>query len=943
MSDFKNVLKAGFLVTASLLATGCGDDNKDKANSNSNNNGTNNNGTPNGDGKDNSGSSTVTSPSAVRTFTLNVGDVLNKLRSSTKYEVSSYPDRVEGAKDGLGEDYDILANLSTKAQKLGVDSPASLKNVSAAIVDLTNYTSIGKESFSFKGSAEAVKPREVGVISAEGLLSKEARSVLKTKVEGSLSSDVLILRNCVLNAGAANATLTSKYTYVGIDAAIGYANPRQNAKGENVPVPLSVHSMPVADEVAKLSAGPVPATAKTTAAKQSTATKTTKVDSKDAEVQKKAVTKPATVAVKPETEGTLTLETKVVNKGVAETLTAAGLDIHGVQATVDIGGRAHMLNSSNTVVTAISEIQPELVHIPELEKSSTTVAKTTPTTAAAAKTATAATKKLSAGTTPAPAAKKTQATPTTVAAKAAATASKPTTNQAVVKQADGTHKFLFQIKEGGLYPEIETWNVGAGTEYAVISHHGLVVHKLNLNDNLGLRVLAEEHTFTKLEGATIASLGSGQGLFNALEKDHSLSIETSAAEVVGKADDKADDKAEQYAHFDSHTQFPLWVMSATVAANKKVVLSGIDLAKAGVLVEGVHVMPLAKDFTNKLPESASAANEKIALALNGVADASLEVGSWKVVGNGFFDRVLVIDVVKKTAQKLSAGILDRVLMSAKAQGGHSVASSQLDAVVAKLDPTNLVSASFANVASGRANQAAQFATLARGSNVATSEKLGAVEQYSVAFNHGGIQFGLTYNLDGGNAFTTKSGTTLFGANVATDVLGLKAIVSAEAAVDAGKNAFANAAVASYNAGLTLAKAYNTEGLSVVPMAGFGVSSNALNGYSAVVPMAAGSLGLSMNDVSFSAATFHAGVNVALDDVVENASGVNASLTVGVAGYLASTANAKLSTNEGVSTNIAFEGSSATPYAQFNLGLASGEKLNALISTGSVAVNFGFDR
>jgi hypothetical protein len=175
------------------------------------------------------------------------------------------------------------------------------------------------------------------------------------------------------------------------------------------------------------------------------------------------------------------------------------------------------------------------------------------------------------------------------------------------------------------------------------------------------------------------------------------------------------------------------------------------------------------------------------------------------------------------------------------------------------------------------------------------------------------------------------------------MLGLKAIVSAEASVDAGKSTFVDASVASYNAGLTFAKAYNAAGLSVVPMAGFGVSSNALNGYTAVVPMAAGALGLSMNDVSFSAATFHAGVNVALDDFVAKASGVNASLTFGVAGYLAANANAKLSTNEGVSTDIAFEGSSATPYAQFNLGLASGETLNALISSGSVAVNFGFDR
>ena len=931
MSDFKNVLKAGFLVTASLLATGCGDDNKDKANPN--NNGTNNNGTNNGDGKDNSGDSTVTSSSTVRRFTLDLVDVGKKLYGGTvPYQLHTLPELPAGSKDGYGADFDIFDKMVLETTK---STPNTTPNESkdTSIFAITKYKSTGNESFLLKGSADASKPREVAVAILDGLVGPEGRSVLRSKVEGQLSVNALVLRNGVLNAGAANATLTSKYTHVGVDAAIGYAYPRQNAKGENVPVPLTVHSKSAADEAAKLSAGPA-AAAKTTAAKHGASPDTTRVDSSKAEVQATAVTKPVAPAVtKPETEGTLTLKSEEVSPAVAKKLNESGLDIYGTKATVDVGGRIHMFTSSNTVVTAISETQPEIEIPAETTKVSPakTEAKTTPTTAAK--------QKLSAST--APAAKKAQATPTTVAAKAAATASKPTTNQAVVKQADGTHKFLFQIKEGGLYPEIETWNVGSGTEYAVISHHGLVVHKLNLNDNLGLRVLAQDHTFTQLDGATFASLGSGQALFNELETKYKLSIQMSNEEVVGKADGKA----ELYAHFDSHTQFPLWVADAEVKAGKNLVLSGIDLAQAGVLVEGVHLMPLAKVFSSKILAdiASSSKDEKIALALNGVADASLEVGSWKVVGNEFFDRVLVIDVVKKTAQNLSAGILDRVLMSAKAQGGRSAASSQLDAVVAKLDPTNLVSASFANVASGRANQAAQFATLARGSNVATSEKLGAVEQYSVAFNHGGIQFGLTYNLDGGNAFTTKSGTTLFGANVATDVLGLKAIVSAEAAVDAGKNAFANAAVASYNAGLTLAKAYNTEGLSVVPMAGFGVSSNALNGYSAVVPMAVGSLGLSMNDVSFSAVTFHAGVSVALNDVVAQATGIDASLTLGVAGYLAANANAKLSTSEGVSTNIAFEGSSATPYAQFNLGLASGEKLNALISTGSVAVNFGFER
>lgn len=928
MSDFKNVLKAGFLVTASLLATGCGDDNKDNANSN--NNDSNNNGSSNGDGADNSGGSTGATPSTVPTFTLNLKDVVKKLKEGTgKFLLHSLPKLEPGAKDGYGVDFDVFDKMVIETTKLSLGN-ADLESKPKSIFALSQYKSTGNESFLFKGNADASKPREAGGIILDGLVDSQGRSVLQATIEGNVSSLFFVGRNCVANAAETNATLTSSYIYVGPDAAVGHAHPRQTAKGENLPVPSNVHSLPATATTTKLSAGPATATAKITAAKQSVATKTTKVDSTKAEVKAAAVTKPATVAAKPATEGTLTLVARKAAAGDGKNLTDAGLGMHGVKGTVDVGGRIHTLSSSDAVVSAISDIQPELEIPAEVTKASpaTTVAKTTPTTAAA-KT------KLAAGTTPAPAAKKTQATTATVAAKSAATASKPTTSQAVVKAADGTHNFLFQIKKDGSCPEIENWKVGAGTGYAVISQHGLVVHNLILNENLDLHVLAEEHTFTPVAGKTIAALGSGQDLFNALQKDHGLSIEMSDVETGAKT--------EQYAHFGSDTPFSLWVIEAIVATGKKVFLRAIDLAKAGILAEGVHVTPLAKDFMNRLPESASAANEKVALALNSVADASLEVDSWKVAGNGYYDKVLLINVVKKAAQNLSAGTLDRVLMSAKAQAGRSVASSQLDAVVARLDPAELVSASSANVASGRANQAAQFATLSRGSNVATAEKLGAVEQYSVAFNHEGVQFGLTYNLDGGNAFTSKSGTTSFGANVATNVLGLKAIVSAEASVDAGKNELANAAVASYNAGLTFAKAYNAAGLSVVPMAGFGVSSNALSGYSAVVPMAAGSLGLSMNDVSFSAATFHAGVNVALDDVVANASGVNASLTVGVAGYLASTANAKLSTNEGVSTNIAFEGSSATPYAQFNLGLASGEKLNALVSTGSVAVNFGFDR
>lgn len=127
------------------------------------------------------------------------------------------------------------------------------------------------------------------------------------------------------------------------------------------------------------------------------------------------------------------------------------------------------------------------------------------------------------------------------------------------------------------------------------------------------------------------------------------------------------------------------------------------------------------------------------------------------------------------------------------------------------------------------------------------------------------------------------------------------------------------------------------------MAGFGVASNAMNGYSAVVPMAAGTLGLHLNDVAFSAATYHAGVNIALDDFVAETTGLNASVAFGVAGYLASTGVATLSTSEGKSADVQFGGNAVTPYAQFNLGFATGEKLNAIITSGAAAVNFGIER
>jgi hypothetical protein len=353
-------------------------------------------------------------------------------------------------------------------------------------------------------------------------------------------------------------------------------------------------------------------------------------------------------------------------------------------------------------------------------------------------------------------------------------------------------------------------------------------------------------------------------------------------------------------------------------------------------------MPLVKDFTGTLANNEGSAGIVLADP-EGKASTTLQVNGWKVMSNGYHDYVLLVEVAAKSGLNLSAGMIDHVLMSAEAQGGRSVSAHVLDAVTARLNPVNLVETSFANLSTSRINQAAQFASLARGVNVATAETLGAVEQYAVSFNHGSTQVGFTYNIDSGNAFATNRGATSLGVNVASRVLGLTAIASADVSVDAGKNAYASTSHASYNAGLTFAKAYGLGGLSIVPMAGFGLASNALNNYSAVVPMVAGSLGLYMSNVSFSAATFHAGVNVALDNVVEADTGVNASLAFGLAGYLASTADATLSTSEGKSADLKFDGHSVAPYAQFNLGFNSGEKVNALISTGIVAVNFGIDR
>ncbi|MDP3935488.1 MAG: hypothetical protein Q8Q56_00620 [Alphaproteobacteria bacterium] len=928
MSDLKNVLKAGLLVTASLLATGCSNDNKEedkpiKGDSSI------------GGGSD--GVSKAVVKSTVPTFALDMGTITNGLKA-VGLTPGELPKRPEG---GYGKDYDVLANLKMEAQTAlaatGTGTPPAAQQPSdpklqprtKALLSFVDYDQKG-DSFKLdvsdttKYKADAI---HAGALIFSGLIDA-TRHTFNATVKGKLNTNAMILRNTVVDAlGGDAASISTPYAYIGLDSAFGYPFARQDATGKEVALPVEVHSeQPYnpTDAPAKLSGGKTPTPKPITAATASKPTQTTKVTPTAAN---KSAAKP-TVVVAPQkaaAKGVLALNMVKSNTDQKKMLDAAGLNVEKGLGALDIGGRVAVLNVSDVVISAISGVQPEL----ELPAGvvSAPVAKTPVATKAA----------LSAGAAQPP--KKTTSTPASVAASSAATANKPTTGQALVRQDDGSHHFMFNVKAGGFYSEIGELNVGENTTYQVIAHHSLFVHTLNLNNNLAVRVLAEAHTLDKLsesnlgkfiDGANAAAkVSQGQAMMKILA-DEEHSVETS--DVL----ETKSDKVSPYVHYDSHTPFSLWVADAKVAKDMKLTLGGIDLDTDVVLEEGVYALPLVKDMSGKLPNSSG----KTPIA---IGDGSLQVTEWKIMSNGYFDMVLLAQVGKKAASKLSSGAFNRALMSSKAQGGRSVASATLDAVVSKLDPTNLVAASFANLSSARLNQASQIASLARGVNGANAEKLGSVEQYAVTFNHAGAQFGLTYNIDGGNAFSSSKGTTSFGANVASDILGLKAIVSAEASVDAGKNAYASSSLASYNAGVTFAKAYNLGGLSVVPMGGFGVSSNALNSYSAVVPMAAGMLGLSMNDVSFTAATFHAGVNLALDDFVATATGANASLTLGVAGYLASSANATLSTSEGKSSDLQFGGDAVTPYAQFNLGFATGEKLNTMISSGIVAVNFGLDR
>ena len=899
MSDLKNVLKAGLLVTASLFATGCGD--KDTGTAPAPAPSPSPSPAPNGD-------STTSVKSEVPSFVLNLKDVRESLFKSG---LSAYLlDAPTDAAKGYGADFDIIAKLkpAPNVTKLATAAP-KVAPVAAfdknALVERMGLHSPAGESFALKFTDPklfpAAKPTIIGGLVLDGKVDDTLRSTIRATVTTDgvrpVDTNLVILRSAVLKPGATkDAVISTPYAYVGIDAAIGYDFARESADGKEIVLPVTVHATPT--DAAKLSAG---------TATQSKATQATKVPTlTNAKTADKAVKAPtAAVAGKK-----LTL--KMVKPGSDQKimLDKAGLNVRASKGALDIGGRIAHVDASDVVISAISADQPELTSVEgvAIAKLAATKVKSTSTTQTAQK-ASDATK----GKTAVPQGKD-------VAGKFIATV-KPTT-----VNADKTIT--------GLYADIGELKVGAGTEFQALAHHSLLVHNLVLANDLEVSVFTQDHSLTKLTKLTWATAAAkdGQGLMQSLSEEENHPI--SKFGVTG-------DAAKTYYHYDSFTPFPLWVAGATVTAGKTLKFTQLTLDTDVKLEAGVYVYPLVKDLSASLPDSTGAAN--ITLAADDSAHKALEIKNWKIIRNGYDDVVLLVNVTAKAPLALSAGTFERALMSSKAQGRHSVATATLDAVVSKLDPTNLVSASFASLSSSRLNQASQIASLARGVDSASAEKLGAVEQYSVTFNHAGAQFGLTYNLDGGNAFSSSKGTTSFGANVASDVMGLKAIVSAEASVDAGKNAYASSSLASYNAGVTFAKAYSLGGLSVVPMGGFGVSSNALNSYSAVVPMAASALGLYMNDVSFTAATFHAGVNLALDDFVAAATGANASLTLGVAGYLASSANATLSTSEGKSSDLQFGGDAVTPYAQFNLGFATGEKLNTMVSSGIVAVNFGLDR
>lgn len=928
MSDFKNVLKAGFLVTASFLATGCSDDNADNTSSS----------TPSpapGGGGSSSGTTEYL------THAPNIGTALSVL---TNPATGGLTQQTLAKTSGFGS-VDVFTTIATAGapSALALSSSAATPKSKVDTKSLVNLTGLKMtatdklllDASKFSPSAD----QHIGALFLEGVIEGATRSSATAGLKGTLNTPALLVRNGVINGDAATGTIKAVYAFVGVDAALGYDAPRTDKAGKALVVPVDVNAQPKA--ALALSAG---RTKKGTATAANKHTQVKGVSGSHAAKHptvKGAASKTAKHRHVAHDTNKLILASGKATAELERNLDAAGLHVYGSHGAFDISGRVHTLDTTNTVVTSGNAIPIEYGTPEAVDKAATAagIDHKTPTPKRTKKKASLAL---------AAAKSKSKATSAKKASKGHPSPTKPSNHQTLVKKAGGEHHFLFEITEG-YHAEVDTWNVGTGSEFSVIPNQHLIVHDLNLKDNLGVRVYADGEALDRLDTGTsfadfVVSTASADKITNGQKMMDILHAHEHGVEFSDIVEE-SNENVKEYAHYSSHTSFPLYVVGkVTNTSNKSLQLVGVDLGQAtpGITEAGIYVMPLVKDFTMSLPNSSGTTSVTLANH-DGNASTSLKVKEWKIISNGYNDYVLAVDVVAASASLgLGSGAVERALMGSAAQGGRSALTTTLNGVVERLNPTHLIAKSFENSATARINQSAQFASLARGVNVVAAETLGAVEQYAVSFNHNGTQVGFTYNLDGGNGLSGK-GASSFGMNVASKVLGLTAIISADASVDAAKNAYASASHTSYNSGLTLAKSYSVAGVSMVPMAGFGVASNALSGYSAVVPMAAGTLGLHLNDVAFSAATYHAGVNIALDDFVAETTGLNASVAFGVAGYLASMGVATLSTSEGKSADVQFGGNAVTPYAQFNLGFATGEKLNAIITSGAAAVNFGIER
>lgn len=922
MSNLKNVLKAGFLLSASLLVTACEPDNKEKAPSSGGAGGTG--GSSGGSG---SGSQPQVAAAETKTYSPNIGQWSVALTDGNTNYKSQTPTLADTA------DFDVFSAstvASSPASNLALSSSAAnpktteLKDMSRQVFELFNLERSQDKALLF--DASKIKDSKVGAIFLDGKLTTDKRSTAYANVKGDLVVDVLAARNAVIYSNE-NASVKASCAFVAVDAAIGYPELRQDGT-KKIEVPVTVHGVDGASST-KLALS----AATTTKAAASVAAAT-----------------PAPAAA---TSAELTLK---IGKTLPDDSFKANLVDKHFLASVDrgelnIAGRVKNLETEDALVTSVSA---EHVAYSGATKANLAAGGTAPkATAAATKTGTSApasnsnpTLAKAAQSTATAAAKAvaslvpTQSTPAKPAAKPAAKsvgADIKVTKSDQPQAIKSTVEFGYAIDPNKFVASIGKWTVRKNSVLHVLGSHELVVGDLDLQENLGVRVFAEAHTFAKSGKATIADLKKADGAASDEQKimtNLKTDATVNAQWPISTSKETKGSTQIDYFHYDSAVPFSLIITGETkINAGKGLSLEGIELADGFKFENGVYVLPLVKQFNsiNKLASAKQGADAAIAIGTD------KQINNWEIVSNGYFDYTLCIEIADKPkAPSLASGVLSAALMGSKAQGGRSALVSALDATVDRLNPANFIASSFATMSTARINQSAQAASLVRGVNASTSESFGDVSNYAVSFNHDGANVGFNYSV-------ASNGTTAFGANIATKVLGLTAIVSADASVDTSKNELASASHNAFNAGVTLAKAYSLGGVSVVPMAGFGLSANTLKGYAASVDMAAGSLGLYLDDVAFNAATYNLGVNVALDESVAKTLGADASVTLGVAGYLAADADAKLSTREGNISNLQLGGSGVAPYAQFNLGLANGTTANAILSTGIVAVNFGLNR